>query len=235
MQEIELLEAQLREAKKVSRELSTATAAESTRKGRLEEFFLLCMHDFKQAAARQRHVEAAAAAAATVAPSALATAHGSSMRTTRQAASSPASLGKVLQVMAESDELHMLLYEKLFPHRQAYFKNYEPAPPFTLNDRSHSSSATAASELLWEPTCELSGFGASLEFLPTPQPQAEAQPQAQPQPGPALLSPPAQLQSSGPAPSGPGPGPGPGLALGPGPAAPVGPRLGPARRLIGAC
>lgn len=155
--DIKALEAQLRDARRTTRELKASTATGFCKRGELEEFFLLCMHDFREASKRQRGVaNAAAAAGRSLTPG----------RGSRQGERTLTAFDKILKVMAESDEFNMLLYERLFPHRQACFKNRRPPAPVVRNavgalagsgsvgDADLLLSATAASGMLWEQTCD---------------------------------------------------------------------------------
>lgn len=180
LDQIERLESQLQEAKRTTRELSSKTASDANRRGRLEEFFLLCMHDLRQQAVRQRGVTAAKVAGeagrAVAARKAREAAGFSSLfrespfrgnmfyatyglsgygGTPRMDSTvQSVQFEKILRVLSESEELHRLLYERLFPHRRS---NYHAERSAARANRWGSAGVRASSGSFRATTAETSG------------------------------------------------------------------------------
>lgn len=127
LQEIRQLEAKVKNAKQEVRKLQGAQCKGIVRTGWLEEFFLLCMDDVRKEFHRRKHCGAAKSAASR--PYARETLGGHSPQRSDSHLSSQHSSDcsqgaprtDVLDVVFGAEDLSSFLFEKMFPHRGAFF------------------------------------------------------------------------------------------------------------------
>jgi len=136
LNEISFLESRLQGVRQEIRDLRLAQ--KRPMKVELEEFFLLCMHDLRRDVQRRRGLAEAAR-------------HGTKgcMASRSPCAERTTQREQVIEILINSEDLVVLLYEKLFPHRTgSCLRSIERAPCAYAATDSCSSSGTAADPLV---------------------------------------------------------------------------------------
>lgn len=132
--EIRALEEELKRVRQDVHSMRDKRARGVVRVGWLEEFFLLCMDDLRKEFLRRSHLTTARQLASRPSASGVSYVYPSNQISAAATASSRSSKQSgrdaVIEVLMKSEDLLAFLFEKLFPHRSAYFniKRRQGAP-----------------------------------------------------------------------------------------------------------
>jgi len=138
------LEGDLRRAKEDVRNAKTQNARRHGRKRQLEEFFLHCMHDLKTDVMRKRDLAEA--------PLGSNRSYQQEMMSmdSRACQSEAEQRQQVVQVLVGSEDLLVLLYEELFPHRRPGYMKDNTMPEEELNEATLKTVSDAPWELVFK-------------------------------------------------------------------------------------
>jgi len=132
--EIRVLEEELKRVRQDVHSMRDKRARGVVRVGWLEEFFLLCMDDLRKEFLRRGHLTTARQLPTRSSVSGVSYVHPSNQISAAATASSRSSKqsqrDNVVEVLLRSEDLLAFLFEKLFPHRSAYYniKRRQGAP-----------------------------------------------------------------------------------------------------------
>lgn len=139
--EIRVLEEELKQVRQDVQSMRDKRARGVVRVGWLEEFFLLCMDDLRKEYLRRSHLTTARQLASRPSASGVSYSYPSNQVSAAATASSRSSKQSgrdaVIEVLMKSEDLLAFLFEKLFPHRSAYFNiKRRQGPPKIAGSRS---------------------------------------------------------------------------------------------------